>query len=162
MTVTFNDKGVLVNNNEGETVIRGHLDLSNNLYMVPADDTHVNTAPNETPRKTRNIVELSQHRASIVYSIKCIPKLIKYLHASAGFPVKEMWIIVITKRWYITWPGLTVDRVNTYLDPSEHTTMGHMEKIRMKIRPTNKTTVPYQQDLTIDLPIPTYTPVTTP
>ena len=162
MTVTFNNKGVLVNNSEGETVIRGHLDLGNNLYIVPAGDTHAPTVPNETPQKTRNIVILSQHRASIAYSIKCVPKLIKYLHASAGSPVKEMWIAAIAKGRYITWPGLTVDRVNKYLDPSEHTTMEHMKKIRMKIRPTNKTTVPYQQDLTIDSPIPTYTPDTTP
>ena len=40
MTVTFDKKGVLVNNSEGQTVIRGHLDLGNNLYMVPADDKH--------------------------------------------------------------------------------------------------------------------------
>ena len=32
----------------------------------------------------------------------------------------------------------------------------------MEIQPTNKTTAPYRQDLTIHLPIPTYTPVTTP
>ena len=42
MTVTFNDKGVLVNNSEGDTMIRGQLDLGNNLYMVPADDTYAN------------------------------------------------------------------------------------------------------------------------
>ena len=30
----------------------------------------------------------------------------------------------------------------------------------MKIRPTSKTTVPYQHDVSIDLPIPTYTPIT--
>ena len=45
MTVTFNNKGVLVNNSEGETVIRGHLDLGSNLYMVPADDTVQYEAP---------------------------------------------------------------------------------------------------------------------
>ena len=127
MTITFNNKGVLVNNSEGETVIRRHLDLGNNLYMVPADDTK----QYEALRK-QNIIELSQHRASITYSIKCIPKLIKYLHALAEFPVKEMRIAAIAKGWYITWPGLTVDRVNKYLDPSEHTTMGHMKKRRLK------------------------------
>ena len=66
-------------------MIKGHLDLGSNLYMVPADDedTYAPTAP-------RNIVEISQHRASIAYSIKCVPKLIKYLRATAGFPVKDM------------------------------------------------------------------------
>ena len=32
----------------------------------------------------------------------------------------------------------------------------------MKLRPTSKTSVPYQHNLTIDSPIPTYTPVTPP
>ena len=32
----------------------------------------------------------------------------------------------------------------------------------MKIRPTSKTSEPYQRDLTIDSPLPTYTPVTPP
>ena len=135
MTVTFNKKGVLVNNSEGEIVIQGHLDLGNNIYMVPADDTYTPTAT-----APRNIVKISQHWASIAYSIKCVPKLIKYLHAAAGFPVKKMWIAATAKGWYITCPGLTVDRVHKYLDPSEHTTMGQMKKIQMKIRPTNKTT----------------------
>ena len=62
MTVTFNKKGVLVNNSEGEIVIRGHLDLDNNLYMVPADDTHATTVQYEALITTRNIVKLSQHR----------------------------------------------------------------------------------------------------
>ena len=41
--------------------------------------------------------------------------------------------------------------------------MGHMKKIRMKIRPTNKATPTalYQQDMTIYSPIPTYTTATT-
>ena len=125
--------------------------------MVPPDNTVQYEAP-----KDRNIIEISQHRASIAYSIKCVPKLIRYLHASAGFPVKEMWIAAIAKGWYITWPGLTIERVYKYLEPSEHTTMGHMKKIQMKIRPTSKTTVPYQHDVSIDSPIPTYTPIMQP
>ena len=39
MTMTFNDKGVLVNNSKSEILIRGHLDLGNNQYLVPADNT---------------------------------------------------------------------------------------------------------------------------
>ena len=125
--------------------------------MVPADNTVQYEAP-----KDRNILEISQHRASIAYSIKCVLKLIRYLHAAADFPVKEMWIAAIAKGWYITWPGLTVECVHKYLEPSEHTTMGHMKKIQMKIRPTSKNTVPYQHDVLIYLPILTYTPITQP
>ena len=67
--------------------------------MVPADNTYTPTVTTNAPTTTRNIVEISQHRASIAYSIKCVPKLIKYLHAAAGFPVKEMWIATIAKGW---------------------------------------------------------------
>ena len=70
-----------MNNSEGKVVMRGHLDLGSNLYMVPADDTVLYEAP-----KNRDIVEISEHRASIAYSIKCVPKLIRYLYAAAGFP----------------------------------------------------------------------------
>ena len=84
------------------------------------------------------------------------------MHAAAGFPMKKMWIAAIAKSWYIMWPGLIVEHVHKYLEPSEHTTMGHMEKIQMKIRPTSKTPVPYQHDVSIDSPILTYTPITPP
>ena len=51
MTVSFNNKGVLVNNSEGETVIRGNLDLGNNLFMVSADNTHAPTIPMRHPER---------------------------------------------------------------------------------------------------------------
>ena len=85
LTVTFNNKGVLVNNSEGEVVMRAHLDLGSNLYMVPVDNTVQYEAP-----KDCNVFEISQHRVYIAYRIKCVPKFIRYLHAAAGFPVKEM------------------------------------------------------------------------
>lgn len=46
--------------------------------------------------------------AAIAYNILCIPLIISYLHTTTGFPVKETWINVINKGWYITWPRLTV------------------------------------------------------
>ena len=96
LTVTFDDKGVLVNNTEGEGVMRGHLDLGSNLYMVPVD----NKVQYEAPEYC-NVVEISQHRTSIAYSIKCVPKLIRYLHGAAGFSVKKMWIAQYAPNlWY--------------------------------------------------------------
>ena len=86
MSVLFDSKGVLVNNSKGETVIKGHLDLSNNLYMIPMDnDNDINSYEynQEYPQQSSmNVVELPKHRVSIVYSIK-----------------------------YITWPCLIVERV---------------------------------------------------
>ena len=43
-----------------------------------------------TPKYTAaNVIVLPQHKASIAYSIHCIPKLIAYLHTIAEFLVKE-------------------------------------------------------------------------
>ena len=55
MTVTFDDKDVLVNNKDnGKEVMRGHLDLGSNLYMVPVD----NTIPYEAPKPVQSICRL--------------------------------------------------------------------------------------------------------
>ena len=70
------------------------------------------------------------------YRIANIPALISYLHACAGFPVISTWIYAINKGWYSTWPGLTLSRVQKHMDPSEHTSMGHMKLISKGIRST--------------------------
>ena len=78
----------------------------------------------------------AQHTAANAYTISCVPALISYLHACAGFPVTETWIDAINKGWYSTWPGLTASRVQKHLEPSEHTSMGHMKILSKGIRST--------------------------
>ena len=63
-------------------VVKGHLDLGNNLYMPPMDNSNGITfdriKPALPPTATRNIVKIFEHKASIAYSIKCTLKLIRY------------------------------------------------------------------------------------
>ena len=143
MSVVFDSRGFLVNNSNNETVIKRHLDLNNNPYIILMDgknDINFYDHDHKNPRQqaSMNAVELPKHRASIAYSIKCIQKLIKYLHTTARFPVKKTWLATIAKGWYITWPGLTVERVPKRLDLNEHTTMGHMTKLNKNFRSTKK------------------------
>ena len=63
-----------------------------------------------------------------VYSLPSIPQSIKYLHAVAGFPVKETWIDAIQAGNYITWPGLTPAAVWKHFPDSDETQKGHMKK----------------------------------
>jgi hypothetical protein len=42
-----------------------------------------------------------------VYSLPSILQTITYLHAAAGFPVKETWMDAIKAGNFITWPSLT-------------------------------------------------------
>ena len=77
-----------------------------------------------------------KHTAANAYCITNIPALISYLHACVGFPVIATWIHAINKGWYSTWPGLTSSRVRKYMEPSEHTSTGHMKMIAKGIRIT--------------------------
>lgn len=70
-----------------------------------------------------------EHTAANAYRIANIPALISYLYACAGFPVIATWIYAINKGWYSTWLGLTSSRVRKYMDPSKHTSMGHLKMI---------------------------------
>jgi hypothetical protein len=63
-------------------------------------------------------------------------ELIRYLHATAGFPVKETWIDAIKAGNYTTWPGLNVKVVNRYFPESDEKQKGHMKKQRQNVRST--------------------------
>ena len=77
-----------------------------------------------------------QEEANNVYSLSSIPQSIKYLHAVAGFPVKERWIIAIQAGNYVTWPGLTAATVQKHFPDSDEMQKGHMKKQRQGVRST--------------------------
>ena len=45
------------------------------------------------------------------YDLPSSTALIRYHHATAGFPVKETWCKAIAKGNYKSWPGLTIELV---------------------------------------------------
>ena len=45
----------------------------------------------------RPILTPEQHTAAMAYTISCVPALISYLYACAGFPVIATWIDAINK-----------------------------------------------------------------
>ena len=94
--------------------------------------------------------------ATAGYIPKAIPDLITYLHVAAEYPVKQTWIKAIQQGHYVSWPGLTADRVHKYLTPKIETALGHMHKIKQG---TKSTTVhdntPKRQSCAHDLRIQT-------
>ena len=60
-----------------------------------------------------------QEEANNVCSLPSIPQSIKYIHAAAGFPVKERWIIAIQAGNYVTWPGLTATTIWKHFPDSD-------------------------------------------
>ncbi len=91
----------------------------------------------EQQQSTKGVrTKLRQEIAMNVYSLPSIPQTIKYLHAAAGFPVKETWVKAINNGNYSTWPGLNADAVNKHFPESVETQKGHMKKQRQNVRST--------------------------
>jgi hypothetical protein len=88
-----------------------------------------------------------------VYNIPSTKESIRYLHAAAGFPVKESWKDAIKAGNYTTWPGLNVKVVNRYFPESDETQKGHMRKQRQNVRSTKvKETLNQEEDDTPQSP----------
>ena len=79
---------------------------------------------------------------AFTYEQNVVPKLIKWYHATAGFPATRAWMRAIRDGFYLTWPGLTAAQVKKHLGISDHTTYGHLQLIRQGIRSTTKSPVP--------------------
>ena len=148
-TVLFDDtKATISNKATGATVLEAHYDPTQRLYMMPIHDKDL--AANDaraitTPAHSRTDIHtlaygLKLHKAykMTAYETDIIPNLIKYLHASAGYPAKRTWVRAIKMNYYAGWPGLTVKRVLRHLGPCEHTTNGHMKLINQGISSTTK------------------------
>ena len=59
------------------------------------------------PQTTRK----KREEASNVYNLPSIAQSIKYLHAAAGYPVKDTWIKAMNAGNYTTWPRITATAV---------------------------------------------------
>ena len=81
-----------------------------------------------------------------VYSLPSMAQSIKYLHAAAGFPVKETWLEAIEAGNYVTWPGLTTSAVRKHFPDSDETQKGHMKKQRQGVRSTRTKEKPKQEE----------------
>ena len=94
-----------------------------------------------------------QQKVNNVYNIPSTKESVRYLHAAAGFPVKESWIDAIKAGNYTTWPGLNVKVVNRYFPESDETQKGHMKKQRQNVRSTKvKETLNQEEDDTPQSP----------
>ena len=74
---------------------------------------------------------------SHIFELPSTENTIKYMHAAAGFSVKETWIRAVRAGNYTTWPGLSVKSVRKYCpDDPEETLEGHMRGQRQGFRST--------------------------
>jgi hypothetical protein len=75
-------------------------------------------------------------KRQILYSLPSIPQTITYLHAAAGFPVKQTWMDIIKAGNFITLPSLTTLAVQKHFPGSNKTQKGHLKKQCQGVRLT--------------------------
>lgn len=140
---TFTPNAAIVTNGCGNTVLAGEYNQDKAAYVVNLDKQRIIQPTDQQDfsqngDKNHSKMTKSALRA-IEYEVQAVPDLVNYLHAAAGFPVKDTWLKAIKKGYYISWPGLTARRVERYLQKSEHTVNGHLHLIQQGIRSTKAT-----------------------
>ena len=63
--------------------------------------------------------------------------LVRYLHATVGFPVKSTWLGAIKAGKYSSWPGFTYYNASKYCPLSVESVKGHLTQSRQGVRSTN-------------------------
>jgi len=75
-----------------------------------------------------------------VYELKTQPELVRYHHASAGFPTKPTWLTAIKNKQFAAWPGLLLDAARKHFPDSEETHKGHGRKTPSGLQSTKPIT----------------------
>jgi hypothetical protein len=124
-----------------EAILRGWRNKDNKLWCIPlvdmvqnqnTDTIIVNRPPTEfLPNQPPP--EKAIHN---VFELKTTPELVRYHHASAGFPTKPQWIMAIKNEQYASWPGLSVDAARRHFPESDETHKGHGRKTPSGLRST--------------------------
>ncbi len=73
-------------------------------------------------------------QANNVYSLSLTAQAIRYLHAAAGYPVKDTWIAAINMGNYVTLPGLIAKAIRCHFPESDETHKGHTKIQHQNVR----------------------------
>ena len=106
----FDDLGDLQLTISQAAILKGWRCKTTGLWRVPLtpvpldekEDTIVLNRPNPT------------HAINSAYELPSTEQLIRYLHACAGYPTRETWVKAIRAGNYVSWPCVTVKRVNNF------------------------------------------------
>jgi hypothetical protein len=116
--VTIHKRGTLTIATNKPPVLQGCKEKGDNLWTVSTNE------------------EEGEEEANNVYNLPSTKQSLRYLHASAGFPVESEWIKAIKAGNYVTWPELTAEAVHKHFPESDETQKGHMKQQRQNVRST--------------------------
>ena len=131
--------GALIFNSKWEPVMTGCFDQERMAFIMPI---HQNTPDGRPKNKAYQLVQQprdqdllqTNHQANSAHSPQSARALVQYHHTSARYPVMLTWAKAIKEGSYITWPGLTEERVKKYHVLLDHTIMGHLHLKKQHVR----------------------------
>jgi hypothetical protein len=121
----FDETQVLITHKQ-KTILRVLRDKRTGLWRIPMVPS--NLIPTET----------KQQHCNNTYKTQSIPKLIKFLHATAFSPTKAAWLDAIQQGCFQSWPGLTYAAANKHFPTSMDMHKGHMDQTRKNVRSTKQ------------------------
>ena len=71
-----------------------------------------------------------------VYDLPSTKEVVRFLHASLGFPTEPTLLTAARKGNLVTFPGLTPENITKHFPESDETQKGHMRQSRQKVRST--------------------------
>ena len=140
----FDEKRVIIFSKTLKALAIGYRNPLSKLYEIPLKSAPlmrnpiepVPRVPASSPRVNTTIQQLACGAYTVqfdialgAYEMKTVPMIVKFVHATLGFPVISTLIKAIEQNFLVTWPGMTKERVLQYLDKSEHTPKGHMRLV---------------------------------
>ena len=107
-----------------------------------AEHTRTATAPPSTTTTTVPPTPTAPAHKTMsyarAYDLQPVPALIAFLHATAGYPVKQTWVEAIKRGAYHSWPGLTPQLMARYGPNADETHLGHMAQPRQHTQSTQR------------------------
>ena len=119
-------------------VLSGWRDKISGLWRIPLRNKIRNENTDTVQLSKEETNAIISEIAANVHDLPSTERVIRYLHAAAGFPTKSTWIQAIKAKFYATWPMLTEKNVQKHFPDSEETQKGHMRQIRTGTRKTNR------------------------
>ena len=120
-TVTFTRESVIVSNKQGTVVLTCWREATGHriwqIALQPGESS-LTSMPNDAKQ--------AKLEAFSTYDLPSVADLIRYFHATAGYPVRSTWLKSVGAGNYSLWPGLTLANVTKYCPSTEATIMVHL------------------------------------
>ena len=123
--VLFSKHSVTVFDLSGEAILTGwHKTHGAKLWRFSLLPDTIPPSPNSTA---------TMLGACSAYDLPSVDALVRYFHATAGFPVESTWFAAIKCGNYKSWPGLTLKNAAKYCPSSDETIKGHLAQSRQGV-----------------------------